>query len=201
MNVLVLGGTRGLGRAVVAVAHAAGHTLTVLARQPGELGPAVSGVRMVLGDVTDPLDVERAMAGQHAVVWAVRARGRRELAVTYAQGMHGVLGAMAALRVRRLVCVTGSAPVRRLPLVSAGLLRAWAEETERLEAQVRASMLDWTIVRAAPLTDRAPTGLYQAVTAPPAGRPRPIARGDVAAFVVDDLGAPDHLHRTVYLGG
>lgn len=201
MNVLVLGGTRGLGRAVVAAAHAAGHTLTVLARHPGELDAAVSGVRMVVGDVADALDVERAMIGQEAVVWSVRARGKRELAVTYSRGMHGVLAAMAALQVRRLLCVTGAAPARRLPLVSASLVRAWTEETERLEGQVRASAVDWTIVRAAPLTDRDATGLYQALPQAPIGRPRAIARGDVAAFVVDNLASPDHLRATVYLSG
>ena len=71
MKVLVIGGTRGIGRQVVAAAHAAGHELTLLARNAERISLPVTGVRVVAGDAGDADDIERAVAGQDAVVWTV----------------------------------------------------------------------------------------------------------------------------------
>jgi len=201
MNVLVIGGTRGLGRAIITAAHAAGHVLTVLARRPSEFAPDVVGVRLVIGDVTDPLDVERAMPGQHAVVWAARAAGVREVDTTYSRGTHNVLQAMRAGSVRRFVCVTGTQPSRRQALMHPGLARTLAEESRRQERQVRASDTEWTLVVPAALSNRAPTSLYQMLDEAPDGRARPVARRDVAQFVVESLATADCVYRTVYLCG
>ncbi len=106
MNVLVVGGTRGLGRAVVSAAHAAGHTLTVLSRHAADFAAPVSGVRVVVGDAGDGDDVERAVAGQQAVVWTVSAGAGGAGAFVASRGAAFVLAAMARHGVRRLVCVT-----------------------------------------------------------------------------------------------
>jgi len=52
MRLLVLGGTAFLGRAVARLARAAGHDVTCVAR--GTSGPAVEGVRFVVGDRSRP---------------------------------------------------------------------------------------------------------------------------------------------------
>ena len=75
MNVLVIGGTRGVGHAVVVAAHAAGHTMTVMARTAAGFDGPVSGIRMVAGDAEDAADIDRAIAGQQAVVWTVGVAG------------------------------------------------------------------------------------------------------------------------------
>ena len=64
MKVLVIGGTRGTGREVVIAAHAAGHELTLLARNAERISLPVTGVRVVAGDARDADDIERAVAGQ-----------------------------------------------------------------------------------------------------------------------------------------
>lgn len=208
MNVLVVGGTRGLGRAVVVAAHAAGHTLTAMARDAAGFAAPVTGVRMVVGDAGDADDVERAVAGQHAVVWAVSVPPGRDGAHAASRGAALVIAAMARHGVRRLVCVTcagaGGAARRgfvRGRLVPPALSRALAEDALRQEAAVRASTADWILVRPAVLTRGAATGLYQVLTEPPAGPLRRIARGDVAEFVVGNLEAPDYVRRIVLLSG
>lgn len=57
MDVLIIGGTVFLGRAMVAEALAAGHTVTVFNR--GKSGPAPAGVRQVTGDRTSTADLEQ----------------------------------------------------------------------------------------------------------------------------------------------
>src|SRR5438445_8352316 len=62
MDVLVLGGSVFLGRAVVAEAQDAGAQVTVFNR--GRSGPAADGVEQLTGDRTDPADLEQ-LAGRH----------------------------------------------------------------------------------------------------------------------------------------
>ena len=179
MKVVVIGGTRGIGHAVVVAAHAAGHTLSLMARSAAAFAGPVSGLRLVAGDANDDTDVDRAVAGQDAVVWTVGAEG------VLSRGTAHLLAAMRMHRVSRLLCVACGA----------------SEGKRRQEALIRASAVEWTIVRPSSMTGGKATGLYQAVTAPPAGRPKRIPRADVADFVVESLSAPDYLHKTVYLTG
>jgi nucleoside-diphosphate-sugar epimerase len=62
MDVLVLGGTVFLGRAVVAEAQAAGAKVTVFNR--GQSGPAPDGAEQITGDRTVAADLEQ-LAGRH----------------------------------------------------------------------------------------------------------------------------------------
>jgi uncharacterized protein YbjT (DUF2867 family) len=180
MKVLVIGGTRGIGHAVVVAAHAAGHTLTVMARNAAAFAGPVSGLRLVAGDAADATDVDRAVAGQEAIVWTVGAAG------VLSRGTAYLLASMQIHRVSRLVCVTYAAS-------DSGVTGQ--------ETLIRASAAEWTIVRPSAMTHGKATGLYQAVTAPPSGRQKRIPRDDVADFIVESLSTPDYLHKTVYLAG
>lgn len=62
MDVLVIGGTVFLGRAVVAQARTAGHDVTVFNR--GRSGPAPQGAAQITGDRTDPGDLHQ-LSGRH----------------------------------------------------------------------------------------------------------------------------------------
>ncbi len=207
MKVLVIGGTRGLGAAVVGAAFAADHTLTVLARRAGGFPPPVSGVRMVIGDVGDAADVERAVVGHDAVVWAVGVASTHRAVHVFSRGTQFLLAAMARHHVPRLLCVTGvgagdskgqggflyAAITQRL------LRKTIFDDKNRQEAQVRESTVDWTIIRPAALRDGAATGLYAAYVTPEVATARGIRRADVAAFVVAQLASPQYVRKTVLL--
>jgi uncharacterized protein YbjT (DUF2867 family) len=73
MRILVLGGTRGTGRAVVEKALAQGHEVSVLARRPASLSRSHASLKVLAGDVLDAAAVREAVAGQDAVIYAVGA--------------------------------------------------------------------------------------------------------------------------------
>lgn len=198
MKLVVLGGTRGLGRAVTLLAHGAGHTLTVLARRVADFGP-LTGVRTVLGDVTDAADVERAVADHDAVVWAVRPVAVRHGADAFETGIPLVVAAMREWGVRRLLCVScGPAPSVRERLA---FRRADPDSGQDLrESPVRDSALDWTLVRTGALTDGPATGSCR-VLEPGAARAPRVARADAAAFLVARIAQADYVRRTVLLTG
>ena len=209
MNVLVIGGTRGLGRAVVAAAHRSGHALTAMARNAAGFAGSVTGVRMMLGDAADVADLDRAVAGQEAVVWTVGVKPTRRPIHVFSRGTQFLLAAMERHQVRRLICVTGvgtgdsrgQGGFLHDHIVQPLLLQSTYDDKDRQEAQIRASRVDWTIVRPAAMTDGPATGLYQTLTHSDSMRARRIARADVAAFIVENLAAPDFVHQTVLLCG
>ena len=207
MNVLVIGGTRGVGQAVVQAAHAAGHRLTVIARHAGRFPDTVSSVRMVVGDAADATDVDRATAGQDAVVWALGVAPTRRPVQVFSRGTQFLLAAMRRHSVARLVCVTGIGAGDSKGhggfvydrIVQPVFMKTIYEDKDRQEAQIRDSALDWTIVRPAALTNGPATGLYQTLTATPEGRTRRVSRTDVADFIVANLAAPEFVRKTVLL--
>jgi putative NADH-flavin reductase len=207
MNVLVIGGTRGVGKAVVLAAHAAGHTLTVMARHAAGFADPVSGVRTVIGDAADATDVERATAGQDAVVWTVGMAPTRRPVQLFSRGTQFLIAAMGKHNVHRLICVTGIGAGDSKGhggflynrIVQPIFMKSIYEDKDRQEAQIRDSTLDWTIVRPAALTNGPATGLYQTLTSTPESHARRVSRADVADFVVANLSTPDFVRQTVLL--
>jgi nucleoside-diphosphate-sugar epimerase len=121
--VLVTGGTGYLGSHSVAALVGAGHRIRVLARSPEKvpaaLGPlGIDGVETVIGDVTDPAVVERALQGCDAVVHAasvfsLNTRKAGEMNAVNVRGTEVVLGTAHRLGLDPIVHV--SSEVALLP--------------------------------------------------------------------------------------
>lgn len=195
MKVLVIGGTRGVGREVVLAAHAAGHELTLLARNAERIVLPVTGVRVVVGDAGDADDIERAVAGQHAVVWTVGIAPTRKPVDLFSRSTRFLLAAMARHGVRRLVCVTGIGAGDSRGhggffydrIIQPLFMRTIYEDKDRQEALLRASDVDWTIVRPGSLTNGPATGLVRALTNLDGVTAGHVSRADVAGFIVENL--------------
>jgi uncharacterized protein YbjT (DUF2867 family) len=123
-----------------------------------------------------------------------------------------VVRSMRRYGVRRLVVLSAAAvtpgggpgrprPLGRLtdPLARPGTVAG----LRRMEVAVRRSELDWTIVRAARLTDDPPRGARRLRVGPGYSLPaaRPVSRADVAAFLLDELLWTDDVGHAVAIGG
>jgi nucleoside-diphosphate-sugar epimerase len=124
MKVLVTGGTGFVGSHSVAALIAAGHDVRLLVRSPGRNAPALEplGVRAtvdhVVGDVTDPDSVGRALHGCDAVlhaaaVYDLDARARPAIARTNLAGAETVLGAAVEAGCDPVVHVSSTAALLR----------------------------------------------------------------------------------------
>ena len=78
MRILVLGATGRTGGKLVAAALAAGHDVSALVRDPERLGQEAGHLRIVTGTAEDTQAMERACAGQQAVLCALGPRSPRE---------------------------------------------------------------------------------------------------------------------------
>jgi hypothetical protein len=79
------------------------------------------------------------------------------------------------------------------------LLKSIYEDKDRQEAQLRASDVDWTIVRPGRLTNGPATGLVRALTNLAGVTAGKVSRKDVAAFIIENLDTPDYRGEAVLL--
>ena len=132
MRVLVTGGTGFVGSHTTQALLAAGHEVRLLVRDPARIAPALEPLGLdgaadhVVGDVTDPAAVDRALEGCDAVLHAasVYALGRRtdEMARTNVRSTELVLGTAHRLGLDPIVHV--SSIVALLPAQGPGPLTA-----------------------------------------------------------------------------
>jgi putative NADH-flavin reductase len=214
MNVLIFGASGASGLHLVNEALARGHAVTAFVRDPARLKRTHAALRMSAGDVLDPASVATAVQGQEAVVCALgtmtevkadRARRQRGVPVC-STGTHNIIQAMAQHGVRRIV-VQSSASVGeslRTGKFGAGavlrlLLHDVMQDKERQEALVRASRLDWTIIRPVKLSDAGKSGGIQSGEHLAWGLLSRISRADVAAFMLDAVTDTQTLRRAITL--
>lgn len=208
MKVLLIGATGPTGRQVLARAAARGIALRSLARNPEALADVGDAGEVVRGDVTDRASIESALIGVDAIVSVLGSKPGSGPHDLLTRGTQNIIDAAIAQGVRRLVVVTGmGAGDSRghggffcdrvlLPL----LLKDVYADKDRQEEAVRASHLDWTIVRPGFLTNGVHTGVYRAIGDLAEGtRLRKISRADVADYLLDAASTGRDRLGTVHL--
>lgn len=208
MKLVIFGVTGGTGRALLEQALGHGHEVTAAARTPAKITLKRDRLRVVQADVTDAEAVNAAVKGCEVVLSALGVSDFRpfaEATTVYSQGTRNILAAMKNAEVARFIGVT-SAGVNDDPnepllyrLLFKPLLRGPYRDMRRMEEEVEASGLTWTLVRPVRLTDGPRTGRYRIT---PENRPkggRTVSRADVADFMLRALEEPDFFGRAVVL--
>ncbi|MEP7037968.1 MAG: SDR family oxidoreductase [Acidobacteriota bacterium] len=203
MKIAIFGSTGGTGRELVRQALELGHEVTAFARSPEKLDDLKrENLRIVKGDVVNYADVEKAAAGQEAVLSALGSPTLKAGDTTLSDGTKNIIEAMEADGVKRFVCETslGVGDSYDQPgflfmkvLVPLFLKNAFADKQIQ-EKYIKASNLDWIIVRPGGLTNGEKTGEYRhGLDKDISGR---ISRADVAEFMLKQLQSDEYLHKT-----
>ncbi|KAA3512889.1 NAD(P)-dependent oxidoreductase [Agrobacterium rosae] len=203
MKILVLGATGATGRLIVSTAIAKGYEVAALVRSKAKAADLV-GAELIEGDARDPAALTRAIAGCDAVISSLGTAMSPIKEVTLlSTATRALVDVMEQQNIRRLICITGlGAGDSRghggfffdrlfLPL----MLRKVYEDKDRQEDAIRASTLDWTIVRPTVLNDKPARGGIKALTDLSGVHGGTIARSDVAEFVVQQLTTDTWLHK------
>ena len=202
MRVTVFGATGRTGREVVARALAEGMDVTAFVRDPARL-PTAAGAAVVTGALDDDARLAEALAGRDAAVSALGVGRPLQTDPAVVDGVRRIVAAMAAAGVPRLVYLSfvgvGDSRPRSGPVIRhvlSRVVRNEAADHERKEAIVRASGLDWTIVRPPLLTSGPGGAALRAGEDVAAAGPLPrVSRADVAAYLVDQITATDQIRR------
>jgi uncharacterized protein YbjT (DUF2867 family) len=199
--VLVIGGTRSTGLLAARLLVARGVAVRIMARDPeAALQRVGAGFDIIRGDVTMPQSLNAAFDGASDLIFTAGVRSGRfaRQSVVKATEYVGVVNTIAAARAERFtgrfVYMT-SIGVRRKSMF-ASALNLWKGNTlrwrQRAEEEIRASGLDYSIVRAAFLLNRAPRQKEIAVrqVESPLTFHEAIARADVAEALVEAVYHP-----------
>ena len=196
LRITVFGATGRMGHLLVGQALDAGHAVTACARNPERLHIDHPNLLVLAGQLDNDEAVLAAVRGADAVVEGVGA---------VSDGTRRIIAAMDTSSVRRLVAVsTCSVPdpqdlpdakVRALVQSVKAAAPAPYREVRRAAEIVRASGLDWTLVRVAKLNNNDATGQVKTGYYGHGVVGLSITRADMAAFLLDQAANLAYLHQ------
>lgn len=215
LKVLVVGASRGTGRAAVDALAAHGHQVTAFSRRATSIEGLPTSVVCVDGDATNPEHIERAVVGHDAVVvtlgiaenpLSVRLFGTSGTPLDVrSTGTRNVIGAMKKHGVRRLVVQSsyGVGETRdRLRWIDRLffqlLLKPQMADTEKQESFVRESDVEWVLAQPVHLNDD-DDGTAPFASANGELKGWKISRKGVAEFLARAAQSPDYVGQSVAL--
>jgi len=203
-RIAIVGGHGNVARHLHPLLVAAGHTPVALVRREdyrGELEGLGAEVRLLDIENDDAAAFAAAFAGCSAVVFAAGGGAdgniERKRTVDLEGTLKSIEGAQQA-GISRFVQLSAIGVDKPLPDDTSEVWAAYVAAKRDSDAAVRASGLDWTVVRPGALTDDPGTGLVE--IAPEVER-GPVPRADVAAVIARSLDTGDGLGAQFELVG
>lgn len=184
-------------------ALAAGHEVRALVRDPSKLHMGHERLVVIGGDVLDAAKVEETIAGTDAVL-SVLGRTKTSPKGVQTRGTENIVAAMEEHGVRRLVSLTGAGVGdprdepklvdRAITFLLKRLQPDVLEDGVRHAEAIKASGLEWVIVRGPRLTEGPKKGEYRVGMVGKNSGTR-ISRADLAQFMLGQLTTDAYLRR------
>jgi putative NADH-flavin reductase len=197
MKLVIFGASGATGQHLLKQALAAGHDLKVVVRTPEKISLQAERLQVIQGDVLKPETIESALADQDAVLLVLGVSNKRLPTTLFSEGVQNVLHAMKRQGVSRFICVSASGFINDSkdafmikyvfkPLLQ-NILKHMYADLKRMETLVKASQLDWTLIRPARLTDGPHTQVYRTALDANVIGGASISRADLADCMLKQL--------------
>ena len=209
MKIALFGATGGTGKNVLKRALAAGHEVIVFARKPDTVAVTHERLRVERGDVLDSASFSGKLAGVDAVISTVGPPSNFTPGTLISQGANNLVTGCMSAGVKRFVHESGiiasdGAELSGGSRFALSLLRMLVgklyQEKIAAEATIRASALEWVIVRPPVLDHSAATGSYQAGVGARISPIKALSHDDVAEFLVKAATEPQWARQIVNVG-
>lgn len=192
--IAIFGATGRTGRRLVRAALDQGHSVRALVRDPASFLPT-PGVTVIVGDVLDPDAVVRTVDGADGALSALGGGTTAEPGQTRSLGMQHIVDALQGHGRRRLVALGGGGVLdasngtglrSEQPGFPAVFRHVTAEHRAAWEC-MREAPVDWTYVCPPDIPDADPTGNYRVAADVMPEKPKALANGDLAEFMVTEF--------------
>ncbi|HXO76542.1 MAG TPA: NAD(P)H-binding protein, partial [Puia sp.] len=204
----------GIGRQSVDLALKANHHVTAVLRDPAKLTVSHPHLTVVQGDIFHPDTFRQYLSAADLVISAIGVSGggfgSDKPTTLYSEGNATLIKAMEQAGARRVFFISASAieisPV--LPFyvrfaekyIVQKLLRHMYADLRQMEALIKKSDLDWTIIRPPQLTDKPATGHYRTAINSFLKNCLKISRADVAHFMIHEANSQPIYKAIVEIG-
>ncbi|MEN2494886.1 MAG: hypothetical protein TECD_00796 [Hyphomicrobiaceae bacterium hypho_1] len=212
-KILVIGASRGIGLETVKSALDSGYMVRALARSASYINIEDDNLEKFSGDALNGDNVENALEGIDVVIQTlgipINLRMLTGPIDLFSNSTRILVNKMEATGIKRLISVTGfgsGRDGRQLipPLQRIGfeifLGRVYSDKNIQ-EDIIKASHLDWTIVRPGILTSGRLSDNYRVLVEPETWRNGLISREDVANFLVKQISDSMYINETPVLIG
>lgn len=201
MKVVVFGATGRVGRLLVESALAKDYWVTAAVRDPKRITVRHSRLQVVTCDVSDPVAIASAVAGQDAVLCALGPADRGATTLC-SSGARNIVRQMRTHGVRRIVFLSNFGVLNEqargqwqalLLFLARRFLRHTLADHRRAIDEICRQAPEWIILRPLPMNDGPPAGAYRVAVddLPPKGTH--ISRADVADFMLRQVVSDDYL--------
>jgi putative NADH-flavin reductase len=204
VKLFVLGATGKTGGSLVTQAVARGHTVTTFGRS-AFVGSERARVLNISGNPMSESELADALPGHDAVLSVLGTRGLGATSVLE-DGSRATISAMRSTGVRRLVILSSALLDTHIGLVNRivarTILRHFSRDQREMEQLVRASGLDWTVLRPPRMTGSAPDGQSTSVLQePPDSGGMTITKEEVARVMLDTVENQRFIGEVVHVRG
>lgn len=202
MNIIIFGAAGGCGIELVARALEQEHKVTAFMRNKKNFQLNSRNLRIIEGDVKDQLKVNEALIDQEVVISALGTSNNAT--VICGDGIKSILSAMRESNCHRIVAISthGAGDSRdnsfysRLTWLT---LKPRMLDKNRMEALLKQSSVDWTIVRATRLVNESLTLKYYSNKKLKAPLLAKISRSQIADFIINIVSTKYHIKEAVSL--
>ena len=208
MKIAIFGATGIVGRAITKEALRRGYEVTVLTRDASHVSEKNSKLHVMVGDVMDPATTLKVVTGQDAVIQTLGIGGKGNGKPTHfvSSAMKVIMEQMEKAGVKRLIAISvigADGSWKFLPWIYRAFIlpvfQKWfvpiIADKDRMEKDIEASNLDWTIIRCTTIKDAPATGHVTVALDNGKGLKFSINAPDMARFFVDQLKSGRYLKK------
>ncbi len=195
MKIAHFGSTGSIGQLVMKQALADGHEIVAFTRDPSKIDSSHDRLTPFQGDINDLEAVKSACKGVDAVICTL-GMPLLDNSKLRSTGTKNIVDAMTAVGVDRLICLSSMGvgdshallPIKFKYFIGPLLMRRLFADHTAQENHIRASKLDWTILRPGNFTDKQITGVPRhGFTVSDPKSKAIVRRTDVADFILSQL--------------
>ena len=207
LDLLIFGGTSGIGLETTKLALARGHRVTSITRRPERMAIEHENLLNLKGDITDRSSFNDLFSGKSAIISTIGLKPNNKEVRVYSDGISNVLAAASDAGVNRILTITGIGAgdskghggIFYDRILNPLLLKADYADKTRQENILKNSDSSWTIVRPGFLIDESSTKAYRVLNNIDGLVAGSISRADVAHFLIASLEYDTHVRETVFL--
>ncbi|MBT8449145.1 MAG: SDR family oxidoreductase [Gammaproteobacteria bacterium] len=206
-RIVIIGGNSGIGLETTKLALTRGHQVTVVSRDPSNLNLSHKNLKTQSGNILSAQSMQSVLAKHDVVISAIGLPAGSSNVTLFSKGIQNVISAMQLHQINRLLTISaiGAGDSKN----HGGLWFDWflqpfvltsdIDDKTRQEEIIKATKLDFTIIRPAILTDKSASNRYRVIQDYRGIETGKIARADVALFLIASIENDLYVRKTVVI--